>query len=80
MPHSAVPPPLSIAIVYSLSEERPCSRAGGADGELDVLFDLYKTDLRPDSGQQEETINMGKFLAVRENPRLPSLLVLSNTN
>jgi hypothetical protein len=32
---------------------------------MDVLFDLFKTDLASESSQQEETINMGKFLAVR---------------
>ncbi len=38
--------------------------SGGGDGEMDVLFDLFKTDRTPDSDQVEETINMGKFLAV----------------
>jgi hypothetical protein len=49
---------------YSLSEDPTMNLSGGADGEMDVLFDLFKTDRTPDSDQVEETINMGKFLAV----------------
>ncbi len=49
---------------HSLSEDQSVSLSGGGDGEMDVLFDLFKTDRTPDSDQVEETINMGKFLAV----------------
>jgi hypothetical protein len=49
---------------HSLSEDQSVSLSGGGDGEMDVLFDLFKTDRTPDSDHVEETINMGKFLAV----------------
>jgi hypothetical protein len=51
-------------LFHSLSEDQSVSLSGGGDGEMDVLFDLFKTDRTPDSDQVEETINMGKFLAV----------------